>query len=108
MGLTRTREHRGARGHGAAFGSRPGVPGTGLVLRPGGCVEVNGNGTVLQGLSIPYDVDVTASDVTIKDVGITVTGNGFGVSLRHTRNVTVEDSDIYGGECGFPAADGRR
>ena len=69
----------------------------------GGYVEVSGNGAVLQGLSIPYNVDVTGSGVTIKDVRITVTGNGFGVSLRHTRNVTVEDSDISS-----PYSDSRR
>ncbi len=69
----------------------------------GGYVEVSGNGAVLQGLSIPYTVDVTGSGVTIKDVRITATGNSFGVSLRHTRNVTVEDSDISS-----PYSDSRR
>jgi len=69
----------------------------------GGYVEVSGKGAVLRGLSIPYNVDVTASGVTIKDVRITVTGNGFGVSLRHTSNVTVENSDISS-----PYSDSRR
>ena len=44
----------------------------------GGYVEVSGNGAVLQGLSIPYTVDVTGSGVTIKDVRITATGNSSG------------------------------
>jgi len=94
--------------------SNTGVPaGTTLLSVPGqvssgpgwyfdsrGWVEVDGNGAVLQGLSIPYNVDVSASNVTIKDVAITVNGNAFGVSLRHTSNVTVENSDISGGDSG--------
>lgn len=74
--------------------------GPGWYYDPRGWVEVDGNGAVLQGLSIPYDVDVTASDVTIKNDAIEDTGNGFGVSLRHTHNVTIEHSDIYGGNAG--------
>ncbi len=68
--------------------------GRGWYFDPHGWVEVYQPGTVLQGLSIPYNVDVSASDVTIKDVRITVIGNSFGVSLRHTSDVTIEDSDI--------------
>jgi phage baseplate assembly protein gpV len=74
--------------------------GPGWYFDPRGWVEVDGNGAVLQGLSIPYNVDVSASDVTIKDDQITLDGNGFGVSLRHTSNVTVEDNDISGGDAG--------
>jgi hypothetical protein len=69
----------------------------------GGWVEVDGNGAVLQGLSIPYNLDVSASNVTIKDVQIRVGGDGFGVSLRHTQNVTIENADISG-----PSADSNR
>ncbi len=65
-----------------------------------GWVEVDGNGAVLQGLSIPYNVDVSASNVTIKDVRITATGDEFGISLRNTRNVTVEDSTIFSASAG--------
>jgi hypothetical protein len=65
-----------------------------------GWVEVDGNGAVLQGLSIPYNVDVTGSNVTIKDVRIIATADDFGVSLRHTHNVTVEDSEIYSTSAG--------
>jgi hypothetical protein len=94
--------------------SNTGVPGgTGLRTVPGqvskgpgwsydprGWVEVSGNGAVLDGLSIPYNVDVTGSNVTIKNVQINVTGDSFGVSLRHTHNVTVENSTISGGDAG--------
>jgi hypothetical protein len=60
-----------------------------------GWVEVNGNGAVLRGLYIPYNVDISASNVTIVDDKIVSTGNGFGVSLRHTSNVTIAHSSIF-------------
>jgi hypothetical protein len=71
--------------------------GPGWTLNPGGWVEVSAANTVLSGLSIPYTVDVTASNVTIKDDQI-VTGGpvSFGVSIRHTSGVTVEDNTISG------------
>ena len=71
--------------------------GTGWHYDPRGWVEVDGDGAVLKGLYIPYNVDVTASNVTIQDVKV-VTGGGdaLGVSLRHTSDVTVEDSTIQG------------
>jgi len=60
-----------------------------------GWVEVNGNNAVLSGLYIPYNVDITASNVTIVDDEIETTGNGFGVSLRNTSNVTISHSSIF-------------
>jgi hypothetical protein len=62
-----------------------------------GFVEVSDNGAVLSGLYIPHNLDITASDVTISHDRIVNSGqSSFGISLRHTRNVTIEDSDIYG------------
>jgi hypothetical protein len=58
-------------------------------------VEVTGNGTVLSGLRIPCTLDITASHVTVRDVQVT-TGGNFGISLRHTAAVTIEDSAISG------------
>jgi hypothetical protein len=58
-------------------------------------VTVTGNGAVLSGLSIPYTVEIDASNVTIKNVKI-VTGGAFGISLRHTTGVTIENSVISG------------
>ena len=77
--------------------------GPGWHYDPRGWVEVDGNGAVLKGLSIPYNVNVTASDVTIEDDVITNTGDDFGVSIRHSRGVTVKDCDISS-----PYADSRR
>ena len=69
--------------------------GKGWHFDPRGWVEVDGNGAVLKGLYIPYSVDISASDVTVTDVEVVVTGNGFGIGLRHTRNVTISYSEVF-------------
>jgi Right handed beta helix region len=61
----------------------------------GSRVMVTASGTVLSGLSIPYTLEIDASDVTVRDVRVTASGN-FGISLRHTTGVTIEDSTISG------------
>jgi hypothetical protein len=61
----------------------------------GGNVVVTASGTVLRGLSIPGNLIIDASHVTVQDVQV-VTGGYFGISLRHTTGVTVEDSTIRG------------
>ena len=61
----------------------------------GGYVVVTARGTVLSGLSIPGSLVIDASDVTVQDVRV-VTGEYFGISLRHTTGVTIEDSTISG------------
>jgi len=60
-----------------------------------GQVTVTGNGAVLSGLSIPYTVEIDASNVTLKNDQI-VTGGAFAISLRHTTGVTIENSVISG------------
>jgi hypothetical protein len=74
--------------------------GKGWHYDPRGWIEVSGNGAVLKDLYVPYNIDVTASNVTITDVRIVETGNGFGVSLRHTHNVTISYSEIYSPRAG--------
>ena len=61
----------------------------------GGYVVVTRRGTVLSGLSIPCNLSIEASDVTVQDVRV-VTGGFFGISLRHVTGVTIEDSTISG------------
>lgn len=62
-----------------------------------GWVQVDGNGAVLNGLNIPCNVNVTASNVTISNSRITVSGeSSIGVSLRHTSNVTITHNVITG------------
>jgi hypothetical protein len=78
--------------------------GPGWRFDPRGWVQVDGNGAVLSGLYIPYNVNITASNVTIKDDKIThptiEIGGGkyddIAITLRHTSNVTIEHSFISG------------
>jgi hypothetical protein len=58
-------------------------------------VDVTGDGSVLTGLDIPYVLNITASNVTIIADRI-VHGGFFGISLRHTAGVTIENSIIRG------------
>jgi hypothetical protein len=58
-------------------------------------VVVTGNGTVLSGLSISGTLQVSASNVTVKNVQV-VTGGNFGISLTHTAGVTIQNSTISG------------
>jgi hypothetical protein len=58
-------------------------------------VIVTGNGAVLSDLSIPYPVEIDASNVTVNDVQV-VTGGAFAIDLRHTTGVTIENSTISG------------
>jgi len=76
--------------------------GPGWRFDPRGWVEVYGNGAVLSNLYIPYNLDISASDVTIKDVSVEVSGQGWGISLRHTHNVTIENSDVYSPDASGP------
>jgi hypothetical protein len=58
-------------------------------------VDVTGNGAVLTGLNIPYNLNIKASNVTVNDSKI-VTSGSFGVDMRHTAGVTIENSTISG------------
>src|SRR5580704_5794987 len=58
-------------------------------------VTVTGNGTVLSGLSIPCTLVIDASNVTVNDVQVTTSG-AFGITLTHTKGVTIENSVISG------------
>ncbi|MGI8448865.1 MAG: hypothetical protein ACR2MP_17150 [Streptosporangiaceae bacterium] len=63
----------------------------------GGYLEVSGNGANLTGLKVNGNIDVSANNVMINDVKINCGGDGsMGISLRHTSNVTIENSNING------------
>jgi hypothetical protein len=71
--------------------------GPGWAYDPRGWVRVFGRGAVLSDLNIPFNISVTASHVTIRNVRITIGGkNAIGIDLRHARYVTIEDSTISG------------
>jgi len=75
--------------------------GPGWHYDPRGWVEVDGNGAVLSGLSLHCNLDISASNVTIKDVQVEAFGqSSFGISLRNTSNVTIENSTIEGFNAG--------
>jgi hypothetical protein len=62
-----------------------------------GWVEVRGDGAILTGLYIPGNLNIAASNVTIKDVRVVNGGRtAIAISLRHTSDVTIEDSTISG------------
>jgi hypothetical protein len=58
-------------------------------------VVVTGKGTTLSGLSISGTLQISASNVTVKNVKVT-TGGNFGISLAHTAGVTIQNSTISG------------
>jgi hypothetical protein len=62
-----------------------------------GWLEVSGNGAVLNGVSVNGNLDVTGSNVTISNSKIVTGGpNAMAISLRHTKNVTIENNTISG------------
>jgi phage baseplate assembly protein gpV len=61
-----------------------------------GWVEVDGNNALFTGYSVNATVDVTADNVIISNNKITVGGDTFGVSLRHTVNAIVSHNSITG------------
>jgi hypothetical protein len=69
-----------------------------------GWVEVTGNGASLTNLSIPYNVDIQANNVTLNDDKITTSGT-FGVSLRNTAGATIENTTIAGTNTGAGRVD---
>lgn len=85
---------------GTALRSVPGdlTQGPGWHWDSRGWLTVDGDGAVLDGMSVPANVDVTASNVNLRNLRITTSGDGFGVSLRHANNVVIEDSEILGGD----------
>jgi hypothetical protein len=71
--------------------------GPGWRFNPRGFVEVYGNDAELSDLYIPYNINITASYVTINAVRVVNGGqNAIGISLRHTHDVTIENSTISG------------
>lgn len=93
--------------------------GPGWFFDPRGFVKVFGNGADLSDLLIPYNVTIAASNVTLQDDLIThgvITGASLhgttaaipppdpaldvAITLRHTSNVTIEDTTISGLEPG--------
>lgn len=63
-----------------------------------GWLEIDGSGAIIENLAVAGNVNVEASDVTIRDVRIAVSGDTFGISLRHANNATIQDTEIAGSD----------
>jgi hypothetical protein len=62
-----------------------------------GEVDVTGNGTSLHGLAIAGTLSIMASKVTVDDVAVRPgPGAAFGIGLRHTTDVTIENTAVTG------------
>ncbi|MDQ2839106.1 MAG: hypothetical protein M3Y89_17110, partial [Actinomycetota bacterium] len=62
-----------------------------------GWVEIDGNNAVFTGYTLNATIDVTsATNVVISNNKITIGGDTFGVSLRHTKNAIVSHNTITG------------
>jgi hypothetical protein len=59
-----------------------------------GWVEVDGDNAVFSGFSVTTNVDVTGNNVVISNNRIAASGDGFGVSLRHTKNAIISHNTI--------------
>ena len=59
-----------------------------------GWVSIDGAGAVFDGYSVNANIDVVANNVTVRNVRMVQGGEGFGISLRHTSGVTIENSVI--------------
>ncbi len=75
--------------------------GKGWRFDPRGWVDVYGKHAVLRNLYIPYNLSVKASNVVIANVRVVNGGpDAIGISLRHTRHVTIANSTISGRNTG--------
>ena len=74
--------------------------GPGWAWDPRGWLSVHADGAVLENVEVSGNVDVTASDVTVRNVRIIQGGETFGISLRRTRNAVIQDSEIRGLDAG--------
>jgi hypothetical protein len=58
-------------------------------------VSITGDGTVFDGYLVNATIDVNGADnVTIRNTVVSVPGETFGIALRHTRNATIENSEV--------------
>jgi hypothetical protein len=70
--------------------------GPGWTWDPRGLVVVSGPGTVFEGYEVAGTVDVRAAAVTVRNVRIREDGESFGVALRHAKDATVANCEIFG------------
>jgi parallel beta-helix repeat protein len=89
--------------------SSTGAPGTNLPRVPDdvtsgpgwhydtrGWVEISGTGAVFSGYQVHTGLNVSASNVTIKNNVIDLDGPGWGIALRRSRSTTIDHNTIRG------------
>lgn len=67
-----------------------------------GWIEVDTAGATLSGITTTKNVNVTASNVTVQNSRIIVSGESFGISIRRANNVTVRNNEIAGPKASGP------
>lgn len=70
------------------------VKGNGWHYDKRGWIAVDRDGAIVAALQTNVPIDVTASNVTIRDSMIRVDGNTWGISLRHANNVKIRNNTI--------------
>ena len=58
-------------------------------------VEVTSPGAVLSDLSITGNLNIEAANVTVDNVVVINSGNGWGIGLMHSVDATIEHSEVY-------------
>lgn len=68
--------------------------GPGWHYDPDGWITVDGDGAVLRNLDVRVPVEIWAADVTVNNSRIQVSGESWGIGLKHSRNAAVADNEI--------------
>ncbi len=68
--------------------------GPGWTWDPRGWLEASTNGAVVEHLAVSGPIDVSANNVTVRNNVILVSGETWGVALRHTTNATISHNTI--------------
>lgn len=61
---------------------------------PRGWITIDGDGATFSGYDVKDPIEVTASNVTVSNVRVTVGGEAFGIGLKRSNNVTIQDTEI--------------
>jgi hypothetical protein len=69
--------------------------GPGWSWNSGGWITVTGTGAVVSGLKISGHIEISASNVVVKNNDINQPGDNWGIALRSGSNVTVQNNNIY-------------
>ena len=66
-----------------------------------GWIVADTDGAVVEGIDTGLDVNIQANNVTVKNNRIRISGDTFGVAIRHATNAIIQDNDISGSDSGL-------